>query len=201
MWGIAFRNTHSFFLLVLQAGIGSESGKERLQGTTQRQPSSLWLLLWFRCRSSLHFKAFVLYVYVYVCMLSCFSHVWLFATLWTVACQDTLSMGFSRQEYWSRLPCPFTICIRNVYVYNRMGNRKENLGNRWKCSGRSETGRERREMCVYAHMWGCFRADASLQVLCRFRLHGLPGSSVVVAESQGEKVSRIWDCGKTSKVN
>ena len=27
-----------------------------------------------------------------------------FAILWTVACQASLSMGFSRQEYWSRLP-------------------------------------------------------------------------------------------------
>ena len=27
-------------------------------------------------------------------------------TLWTVACQAPLSMGFSRQEYWSGLPCP-----------------------------------------------------------------------------------------------
>ena len=26
--------------------------------------------------------------------------------LWTVARQAPLSMGFSRQEYWSRLPCP-----------------------------------------------------------------------------------------------
>ena len=41
-----------------------------------------------------------------VCLLSCFSRVWLFATLWTVACQIRLSMGFSRQEYWSGLPCP-----------------------------------------------------------------------------------------------
>ena len=39
-------------------------------------------------------------------MLSCFSHVRLFATQWTVACQAPLSMGFSRQEYWSGLPCP-----------------------------------------------------------------------------------------------
>ena len=29
-----------------------------------------------------------------------------FATLWTVACQAPLSMGFSRQEYWSGLPFP-----------------------------------------------------------------------------------------------
>jgi len=26
--------------------------------------------------------------------------------MWTVACQAPLSMGFSRQEYWSGLPCP-----------------------------------------------------------------------------------------------
>ena len=39
-------------------------------------------------------------------MLSHFSHVQLFVTLWTVACQAPLSMGFSRQEYWSGLPCP-----------------------------------------------------------------------------------------------
>ena len=41
-----------------------------------------------------------------VCMLSHFSCVRLFATLWTVAHQAPLSMGFSRQEYWSGLPCP-----------------------------------------------------------------------------------------------
>ena len=34
-------------------------------------------------------------------MLSHFSQVWLFVTLWTVACQTPLSMGFSRQEYWN----------------------------------------------------------------------------------------------------
>ena len=36
-------------------------------------------------------------------LLSC---VRLFATPWTAACQAPLSMGFSRQEYWSGLPCP-----------------------------------------------------------------------------------------------
>ena len=39
-------------------------------------------------------------------MLSCFSCVQLFVTLWTVACQAPLPMGFSRQEYWSGLPFP-----------------------------------------------------------------------------------------------
>ena len=39
-------------------------------------------------------------------VLSHFSGVQLFAILWTVAHQAPLSMGFSRQEYWSGLPCP-----------------------------------------------------------------------------------------------
>ena len=34
------------------------------------------------------------------------SRVRLFVTLWTVAPQAPLSMGFSRQEYWSGLPFP-----------------------------------------------------------------------------------------------
>ena len=41
-----------------------------------------------------------------VCVLSCFSCVWLCATTWTIACQIPLSMGFSWQEYWTRWPCP-----------------------------------------------------------------------------------------------
>ena len=41
-----------------------------------------------------------------MCILSSFSSVQFFATLWTVACHASLSMGFSRQEYWSGLVCP-----------------------------------------------------------------------------------------------
>ena len=37
------------------------------------------------------------------CLLSCLQ---LFVTPWTIAHQALLSMGFSRQEYWSGLPCP-----------------------------------------------------------------------------------------------
>ena len=40
------------------------------------------------------------------CILSLFSHVRLFVVLWTIAHQVLLSMGFSRKEYWSGLPCP-----------------------------------------------------------------------------------------------
>ena len=41
--------------------------------------------------------------YFCVCVLS---RVRLFATPWTVARQASLSMGFSRQKYWTGLPCP-----------------------------------------------------------------------------------------------
>ena len=40
------------------------------------------------------------------CMVNSFSPVRLFVTLWTIAQQAPLSMGFSKQEYWSGLPCP-----------------------------------------------------------------------------------------------
>ena len=43
---------------------------------------------------------------VQFCVLSCFSCVRLFMTPWTVAHQALLSMGFSKQEYWSGLLCP-----------------------------------------------------------------------------------------------
>ena len=40
------------------------------------------------------------------CVLSRFDYVQLIATPQTVAIQAPLSMGFSKQEYWSGLPCP-----------------------------------------------------------------------------------------------
>ena len=58
-------------------------------------------------RFSAHFLIglFVLMVLslIFVCV-SC--SVWLFETLWTVVCQAPLSMGLSRQEYWSGLSFP-----------------------------------------------------------------------------------------------
>ena len=51
------------------------------------------------------------YVCVGVCVCGCacvhaLSHVQLFVTLWIVASQAPLSVGFSQQEYWSGLPFP-----------------------------------------------------------------------------------------------
>ena len=50
------------------------------------------------------------------CVLSHFNCVWFFATLWTVAHQAPLSMGFSRRESWSGLLCPPHVCIY-IYIY------------------------------------------------------------------------------------
>ena len=58
--------------------------------------SILWTTLW---------GCYHIFPHLHACVLSCFSCVWLFVTLWTIAHRAPLSMGFSRQEYWSGLPC------------------------------------------------------------------------------------------------
>ena len=62
----------------------------------------LWLLPDFREIQCFTIKKDIVRVF----MLSHFSPVQLFVTLWTVALQAPLSVGFSSQEYWSGLPCP-----------------------------------------------------------------------------------------------
>ena len=51
-----------------------------------------------------------------VCMLSHFSCVWLLTTIWTAASHAPLSMGFSRQEYWSGLPFPYPGHLSNLGI-------------------------------------------------------------------------------------
>ena len=60
------------------------------------------------------FYFFKLILLEYVCVLSHFSHVRLSATPWIMARQAPLSMGFSRQEYWSGLPFPFPVIKHEV---------------------------------------------------------------------------------------
>ena len=70
-------------------------------------PHSFSLTIWLQ-------RAFYIFVHIilsiivimHASMLSHFNHVWLSETLWTIAWQAPLSMGFSRQENWSGLPCP-----------------------------------------------------------------------------------------------
>ena len=57
------------------------------------------------CGLLLHWYFPIIYnvYWTYLCVLS---HIWLFVVPGTVARQTPLSMGFSRQEYWSELPLP-----------------------------------------------------------------------------------------------
>ena len=68
-------------------------------------PSSQYLSVFTNPKISKLFCLGVL-VEVSLCVLSHFSHVRFFMTLWTVASQVPLSMEFSGQEYWSGLPFP-----------------------------------------------------------------------------------------------
>ena len=70
--------------------------KEQEEACTWVPPEAHWALLPYDPAACLYC----------VCMLTCFSCVWLFVTLWTVAHQVPLSMGFSREEYWSGLLWP-----------------------------------------------------------------------------------------------
>ena len=57
------------------------------------------------------------------------SLVWLFATPWTAAYQAPLSMGLSRQAYWSGLPLPFFYWCINVLslIYNFISHYKDEI--------------------------------------------------------------------------
>ena len=82
-----------------------------------------WITFIYRLLFFSYFKKIVIYFMVALALHCCMwafsgydehgavhakslSHVQLFATLWTVAFQAPLSMGFSRQKHWSGLPCP-----------------------------------------------------------------------------------------------
>ena len=65
---------------------------QRISPTSLSLSKNAWIFFSMCCLSTLH-----------ACLLS---RVWLFVTLWTVAHQAPLSMGFFRQEYWSRCSFP-----------------------------------------------------------------------------------------------
>ena len=69
------------------AGQGAVRGQKWLLQAESSLGDAAWPTGGFKCFKSL------------VCVLSRFSHVRLFATLWTAAHQAPLSMGFSRQEH------------------------------------------------------------------------------------------------------
>ena len=79
---------HPGYFLIFLKKLSVKTNHIALLNSQLASPSTSMFLSWcFSCAQSL-------------------SWVWLFATPWTVALQAPLSMGFSRQEYWSGLPLP-----------------------------------------------------------------------------------------------
>ena len=104
LWGC--RVGHDWSDLAAAAAAGAQSFNLRTHLSPQNKPYLQQRSLSIPSPlSSWKPLIYFLFISTCMCMLSCFSHVWLFATIWTVACQAPLSMGFSRQEYWNRLPC------------------------------------------------------------------------------------------------
>ena len=93
-------------------GRGHLRGREHLRGRQLLKSYILsFLSSWYFCLNSSSLLKLALLTIInkyYYCVyvLSHFSRVQLFVTLWTIARQAPLSLGFSRQEYWSGLPCP-----------------------------------------------------------------------------------------------
>ena len=105
-----------------ETGVRSLGQEQPLEKEMATYSSTVaWKILWMGDPGRLqsmgskrvrHDWATSLSLYMYVQSLS---RVWLFATPWTVACQASLSMEFSRQEYWSGLsfisPSNYCICF------------------------------------------------------------------------------------------
>ena len=81
-----------------------------LQGISSTQGSNICLLSEqadFYCWATRDAQGiYTPLLYTTMCVLSLFSCVQLFVTLWTTAYQAPMSMGFSREECWSGLLCP-----------------------------------------------------------------------------------------------
>ena len=99
-----------------------------------------------------------------------FSHVQLFATLWTVAHQAPLCMGFSRQEYWSGMQCPppgdqtdvsYISCVgRQVLYYQHHLGRLTGTYTNFSFGHMHQTDRE--DNHVGSQMLPCRQRSASL---------------------------------------
>ena len=141
------------------------------------------MLCWFL----LYSKVNQLHVYMPACMLSDFSHVRLCVTRWVASHQASLareSMGFSRQEYWSGLPCapPGDLPDSGIKTVSLMSNLQWLAGFLPLATGKPI----RACACVYTFIYVCIHVSlfGFLSHLCHYRalsrvLWGFPGGSVV----------------------
>ena len=114
-------------------------------------------------------------VCVCVCVLSRFIHAWLSAILWIVVCQASLSMRFSRQEYWSGLPCPGDL--------SSPGIESESLMSPVLASGfftTNATWEDRHTMCAVLNHFSCVWLFATIYCAKTWR-------NEIAGESQGRR--------------
>ena len=116
-------------------------------------------------------------------MQSHFSHVWPYATLWTVASQAPLSMGFSRQECWSGLPCP---PLQGIFLTPRWNSHLLCLLH-WqggflppappgkpKLEGLFSTGSRKRKTAGVKHMPMNFTTELNLRFILLTHIYSVP---------------------------
>ena len=100
-------------------------------------------------------------VYVYIhSMLRCFTCVQLFVILWIETCQAPLSMGFSRQEYWSGLPCPPPWALPDPTIEPVSLTFSELAGRFFYTSATWDT--------LYTYIYNYFSFDPGLLFICLF---------------------------------
>ena len=107
--------------------MGKESEKEWIHVYAKLKHFAVYLKLTYYCKSTILQYKIKIKIKKHKSKdrgpILTFTRVQLFATLWTVAYQAPLSMGFSRQEYWSGLPFPpagifltQALCPRLLYL-------------------------------------------------------------------------------------
>ena len=121
------------------------------------------------------------------------SRVWLFVAPWTAACQAPLSVGFSRQEHWGRLPFPFAGHLPNPGIETASPASPAFAGRFFTVWA---PGKPREALCVWV--------TQSCLTVCDLMGYNPPGSSdnwilqariqkwVAISFSRGSSPARDW---------
>ena len=136
---------------------------------------------------------------------SVFNSIWVFETPWTVACQVPLSMGFSRQEYWSELPFPF----QGIFPTQGWNSRLlcllhweadslplSHLGRPGGVQSLIVTGKKKRWKCQSLNHVGLFASQWTVasQSLCPWDSPGKNTGMGSHSPLQGSSQPRDWTC-------